>query len=416
MEGWPEEAALYVHSAEGFDGNWGDSKNVPPAEKKLLIDQVVGSICSCFIGPETNEAVEVQVIKVRLPLSLSPFPFSLTHFSLSSLSNPIHLSPCFSYLLSPFLHYYHYYDDYSQALLAAVTTSSVGLHGQALLTSIRTCYNIFLLSQSLGNQQTAKATLTQMINAVFHRFEGQQTEVSDSFFSSFLFFSCRVLTLMPSFAANQGVRPEDVNIKVNVDVDRMSLRSEAVPPPESPLQPQGEAPGEHGGAKSFEDWEKSQREPSEVAEEAQEGEGTSAPHSDDPSLQNPSPFDSALDATMDASHNHPIIIREGEEPDGDIQGDTSVMDLTVTNEDQHTEQAVTVSSSHDASAVVDPEQGEVDPYFKDAYLVFRALCRLSMKPVTEVLVSHLLPIMSPQISPTFLLFLFLFSFLFKCLG
>ena len=42
---------------------------------------------------------------------------------------------------------------------------------QALLLSVRTCYNIFLMSRSEVNQTTAKASLTQMLNVVFQRME-----------------------------------------------------------------------------------------------------------------------------------------------------------------------------------------------------------------------------------------------------
>ncbi len=42
---------------------------------------------------------------------------------------------------------------------------------QALLLTVRTCYNIFLMSRSGVNQTTAKASLTQMLNCVFQRME-----------------------------------------------------------------------------------------------------------------------------------------------------------------------------------------------------------------------------------------------------
>ena len=45
------------------------------------------------------------------------------------------------------------------------------LAAQALLLSVRTCYNIFLMSRSEVNQTTAKASLTQMLNIVFQRME-----------------------------------------------------------------------------------------------------------------------------------------------------------------------------------------------------------------------------------------------------
>jgi hypothetical protein len=52
------------------------------------------------------------------------------------------------------------------------------LDRQALLLAVRTCYNIFLMSRSEINQQTAKATLTQMLNVVFQRMEADSVYVS----------------------------------------------------------------------------------------------------------------------------------------------------------------------------------------------------------------------------------------------
>ena len=42
---------------------------------------------------------------------------------------------------------------------------------QALLLTVRTCYNIFLMSRAEVNQVTAKASLTQMLNIIFQRME-----------------------------------------------------------------------------------------------------------------------------------------------------------------------------------------------------------------------------------------------------
>lgn len=44
--------------------------------------------------------------------------------------------------------------------------------------AVRTCYNIFLLSKSEVNQNTAKASLTQMVNIVFQRMEHHSEVVS----------------------------------------------------------------------------------------------------------------------------------------------------------------------------------------------------------------------------------------------
>lgn len=63
-----------------------------------------------------------------------------------------------------------------KGLLTAVTSTTIHVHGQALLLAVRTCYNIFLMSRSEVNQTTAKASLTQMLNIVFQRMEaGSET-------------------------------------------------------------------------------------------------------------------------------------------------------------------------------------------------------------------------------------------------
>lgn len=64
-----------------------------------------------------------------------------------------------------------------KCLLTATTSTSFTVHGQALLLAVRTCYNIFLMSRSEVNQQTAKATLTQMLNVVFQRMEADSIMV-----------------------------------------------------------------------------------------------------------------------------------------------------------------------------------------------------------------------------------------------
>ncbi|GFH13961.1 brefeldin A-inhibited guanine nucleotide-exchange 2-like, partial [Haematococcus lacustris] len=64
-----------------------------------------------------------------------------------------------------------------KGLLTATTASSFTVHGQALLLAVRTCYNIYLMSRSEVNQTTAKASLTQMLNVVFQRLEADAIAV-----------------------------------------------------------------------------------------------------------------------------------------------------------------------------------------------------------------------------------------------
>ena len=58
-----------------------------------------------------------------------------------------------------------------KALLTLVTSQACYVHEGSILLAVRTCYNIYLGSKNLVNQTTAKATLTQMLNVIFTRME-----------------------------------------------------------------------------------------------------------------------------------------------------------------------------------------------------------------------------------------------------
>eukprot|EP00210_Caulerpa_lentillifera_P001785 g1715.t1 len=65
-----------------------------------------------------------------------------------------------------------------KALLTAVTSSTFCVHGHGLLLAVRTSYNIYLMSRTPVNQTTAKATLTQMLNVVFQRLEMDSQQIT----------------------------------------------------------------------------------------------------------------------------------------------------------------------------------------------------------------------------------------------
>lgn len=56
-----------------------------------------------------------------------------------------------------------------KSLLAAVLNDKIIVHGSGLLKSVRQIYNIFLISKSAPNQQLAQGTLSQMVGTVFER-------------------------------------------------------------------------------------------------------------------------------------------------------------------------------------------------------------------------------------------------------
>ncbi|KAG6597193.1 Brefeldin A-inhibited guanine nucleotide-exchange protein 2, partial [Cucurbita argyrosperma subsp. sororia] len=64
-----------------------------------------------------------------------------------------------------------------KALLSAVTSISLRIHGDCLLQIVKTCYDIYLDSKNVVNQTTAKASLIQMLVIVFRRMEADSSTV-----------------------------------------------------------------------------------------------------------------------------------------------------------------------------------------------------------------------------------------------
>jgi brefeldin A-inhibited guanine nucleotide-exchange protein len=64
-----------------------------------------------------------------------------------------------------------------RTLLSAVTSISLRIHGDSLLQIVRTCYDIYLGSKNVVNQTTAKASLIQMLVIVFRRMEADSSTV-----------------------------------------------------------------------------------------------------------------------------------------------------------------------------------------------------------------------------------------------
>ncbi|XP_010277401.1 PREDICTED: brefeldin A-inhibited guanine nucleotide-exchange protein 2 [Nelumbo nucifera] len=64
-----------------------------------------------------------------------------------------------------------------KTLLSAVTSISLRIHGDCLLQIVRTCYDIYLGSKNVVNQTTAKASLIQTLVIVFRRMEADSSTV-----------------------------------------------------------------------------------------------------------------------------------------------------------------------------------------------------------------------------------------------
>lgn len=65
-----------------------------------------------------------------------------------------------------------------KALLTIISSQQCEVHEGSLLLAVRTTYNIYLASRNPINQQTAKGTLTQMVNLTFKKMEDEAVEYS----------------------------------------------------------------------------------------------------------------------------------------------------------------------------------------------------------------------------------------------
>ncbi|XP_046659778.1 brefeldin A-inhibited guanine nucleotide-exchange protein 1 isoform X2 [Homalodisca vitripennis] len=234
--------------------------NVPDSNTpgKLLIDRIVETICNCFSGPQTDEGVQLQIIK---------------------------------------------------ALLTVVTSQHVEVHEGTVLLAVRTVYNIYLASKNLINQTTARATLTQMLNVIFARMESQ--------------------------AAEENSRLKDT--------------PEVVEPLELPVVPPTPTPGPDVNS-------------------------VPTPTSMDSSSQQvvQSLLNSVIDAVVSGCEENARTASEsGDSFNNEANG--SSLNRVPSQE--------SVDMSNDGDSKVTPQFTHI--LQKDAFLVFRALCKLSMKPLSE---------------------------------
>uniref|UniRef100_A0AAX7SQW9 SEC7 domain-containing protein n=1 Tax=Astatotilapia calliptera TaxID=8154 RepID=A0AAX7SQW9_ASTCA len=240
------------------------------APGKKLIDRIIETICACFQGPQTDEGVQLQIIK---------------------------------------------------ALLTAVTSQHIEIHEGTVLQAVRTCYNIYLASKNLINQTTAKATLTQMLNVIFARMENQARE--------------RHRQHSP---VTQHTEPDSAQHQTHIHSPAKGPTREAngplTPPtpsittPSTPSTPSTPAP-ESSGRSALKEQEE-QREQEE----------------------------------------------KGENPDPENGSEFCVAESEQTEADQATAES--------GAAPGQPPGAKFSHILqKDAFLVFRSLCKLSMKPLSD---------------------------------
>lgn len=318
---------------------------------KRLIDRLMETVCNCFQGPQTDEGVQLQIIK---------------------------------------------------ALLTAVTSPHIEIHEGTVLLTVRTCYNIYLASRNLINQTTAKATLTQMLNVIFTRMENQAALEAQEQEKERLRLPQQNPSPVPGNRRSGSPRsdrtptPEPQNspspAASSPDLTTTNTTS-STPPPPAPDVDQDQAPdtpsinGEPEGGNAPMNGGEEQITPSR--DSVFEDEGVETP---------PTAAEPAEEGDKPES-NPNLAATEGEE--GEQQGtggehhpvdeQTEVAPPRVRTEGQQMngiiEDRSSVSSTDmlDAEALQGPHSAARFSHIlqKDAFLVFRSLCKLSMKPLAD---------------------------------
>lgn len=230
-----------------------------------------------------------------------------------------------------------------KALLTVVTSQHVQVHEGTLLTAVRTCYNIYLASKNLVNQTTARATLTQMLNVIFTRMENQALE-------------------------EQG----------------KSLKSEGLKEKKPTLQMNGSVNGDVLRENSSRLDEKNEDANASASTPAASTTSNSIDVQDkkDDVIVNSFEDNTASEDAFDDSASEKII--------NDLDVIKEVLNKIIDDVELMCENGSEVSSLPSGPSLYNSIENEQVSNMKfthvlqnDAFLVFRSLCRLSMKPLPE---------------------------------
>ncbi|EMD40859.1 hypothetical protein CERSUDRAFT_131198 [Gelatoporia subvermispora B] len=213
-----------------------------------------------------------------------------------------------------------------KALLALVLSPTVLVHQSSLLKAVRTVYNVFLLSTDPVNQMVAQGGLTQMVNHVFVRCRASpRSPGSDSFVA----LSGRDDRL--SFSKRSSMTPSLGSATLPSIPSSSRTDVTATEEPESVVQSSGNGDGAYPNGtpeREHHDFSDASTLKSPSGAGHQNGHAKAGNHLSEPS-------DTAASETL-----------------ADEEGDMSLRPLSTQ-----------------------------ELFIKDAFLVFRALCKLTMKPL-----------------------------------
>uniref|UniRef100_H3CH50 ARF guanine nucleotide exchange factor 2 n=1 Tax=Tetraodon nigroviridis TaxID=99883 RepID=H3CH50_TETNG len=252
-----------------------------------------------------------------------------------------------------------------QALLTIVTSAHIEIHEGTVLLTVRTCYNIYLASRNLINQTTAKATLTQMLHVIFTRMESQahsdctpppepQSSPHHLVPSGEDNTSSTAMSTSPA-SASDGTQDSTTNATNTTSVNGEQRRGGASPK------------GGSGGLLT------PSSEPDSVFEDVVDEPAEEAVVDPEEGGHQLTQMDNGAD------DQPPQLIGEKQEKPPSTAGAPQMNEMT--------EDRASISSTEllDADALQGPQNTARFSHIlqKDAFLVFRSLCKLSMKPLAE---------------------------------
>jgi brefeldin A-inhibited guanine nucleotide-exchange protein len=220
-----------------------------------------------------------------------------------------------------------------KSLLAAILNDKIVVHGAGLLKAVRLTYNIFLLSKSSANQQVAQGALTQMVGTVFERVKSRLS-----------------------------VKEARLNLS-KISLNDKAGSEESVHEEEEEGVAQVIDGSETGTGEGDEQYDPETREPSDKPVDVHTGPKIT--------LQS---FENNMSFNDDRIHdNAPTLVTQ-------IKGKPGSRQVSG-------QEPSYLHHEHESS----DEEEEDEIFVKDAYLVFRAMCRLSTKGLS---VDHALDVKS----------------------
>uniref|UniRef100_A0A1A7YHM9 ADP-ribosylation factor guanine nucleotide-exchange factor 2 (Brefeldin A-inhibited) n=2 Tax=Iconisemion striatum TaxID=60296 RepID=A0A1A7YHM9_9TELE len=308
------------------------------APGKKLIDRIIETICACFQGPQTDEGVQLQIIK---------------------------------------------------ALLTAVTSQHIEIHEGTVLQAVRTCYNIYLASRNLINQTTAKATLTQMLNVIFTRMENQAALEAQEQEKERLRLPQQNPSPVPGSRRSGSPRSDrtptpDPQSSPSPGDSASDLTTDSTPPPPPAAAPDldQDAPSVNGEPDGGASEQLTPSRDSVFEDEGMEAPPPAAEGENKPEISSTEPVltDGEHPGETGGEGPVPAVPEQMDEVPPRVRTGTLQMNGVI-------EDRSSVSSTDllDAESLQGPHSAARFSHIlqKDAFLVFRSLCKLSMKPLAD---------------------------------